>query len=286
MSEFIKTLCEKIKLEKGIIALIIPFFESGEAYRLADKICEKGAGFCHTEYRKNPQKYALLLLSASLILAERVYEKYREKNIPDGIYYDTMTDIAIWAKTLKREENIDGIKNIGWIYNILSFKMFKIGRIQYQLYKSNFTVSRVPIFKRHSLTVKNHKSVLNMHIPEGEPLELEKCRESVQRAKEFFVTYFPEYRYDGFVCDSWLLDPNNQLFMNENGNIRKFCELFDITVRTKINHFDIVRRLWGKRIIRRSEVKDFPENTDLQKRTKKYLLDGGKTGSGYGTIKL
>lgn len=286
MNEFIKTLCEKIKLREGIIDLIIPFFESGEAYRLADKIEERGTGFCRIEYKKSPSEYAPLLLAASLALAERVYKKYREKGIPDGIYYGTMTDIAIWTDTLKREESIDGLKNIGWIYNILDFKMFRVGRMQYQLYKSNFALSRVPVTKRHLLTIKNHKNVLNMHIPEGEPLDFEKCRASVQAARKFFKAYFPEYKFDGFVCDSWLLDPNNQLFMSENGNIRKFPELFDATLRTKINHFEIVKRLWGKRIIKRNEVKDFPENTDLQKRTKKYLLDGGKTGSGYGTIKL
>lgn len=286
MNEFLKNLCEKIELPEEFVNAAEPYLKSGEAEKTADRIEKSGCAFCYIEYKKNAEKYAPLLLAASLVSAERVYKKYREKNIPDNIYYGTMTDIAIWAKTLKREENIIGIKNIGWLHNILFFNMFRIGRMQYQFYTARRIMCGVPFAKTHCLTVKFRRPVLNMHIPEGEPLTPEKCRESIEGAKAFFREYFSEYRYDGFVCFSWLLDPNNQLFMNENGNIRKFPELFDAVVRSKYKSFDIVKRLWGKSIKRPYEVADFPESTDLQKRTKKYLLDGGRTGIGYGTIKL
>ena len=47
---------------------------------------------------------------------------------------------------------------------------------------------------------------------------------------------------------------------------------------------EITRRLWGKLTVSKSKIAAFPEETDLQKRTKAYLLSGGKTGNGYGFI--
>lgn len=285
MNLFLDNLVKKIQLDDSVLQLALPHIESGRAKALSDKILSKGCLFCSIEYRKNPKEFALLLLAASLLLAGKTYEKYRERNIPDEFFYDTMSDIAVWVNTLKREENVDGLKNIGWLYNHFKFELFKIGRLQYQFFKTNYVVSGVPILKFSQMTLKNHCPVLNIHIPEGEPLELDKCKDSINTAKEFFGKYFPEYKFDGFVCDSWLLDPKNALFMDNNKNIVKFSELFDTVVRTKHNNFEIVKRLWGKDIKSAKDITDFPEITDLQRRTKTYILSDGKTGNGYGTIK-
>lgn len=276
---------KEIQLSDSALKLALPHIHSSRADALAEKILSKGCLFCSVEYCNNPTEYAPLLLAASLILAQKVYEKYRERNIPDEIFYDTMSDITVWVNTLKREENVDGLKNIGWLYNHFKFELFKIGRLQYQFFKTNYVVSGVPFLKISQMTVKNHRPVLNIHIPEGEPLSFDKCKDSINSAKEFFGKYFPEYKFDGFVCESWLLDPNNALFMDNSKNIVKFADLFDTVVRTKRNSFEIVKRLWGKEIKSAKDITDFPEITDLQKRTKTYILSGSKTGSGYGTIK-
>lgn len=286
MNLFLDNLVKEIQLDDSVLQLALPHIESGRAKALSDKILSKGCLFCSAEYNKAPREFAPLLLAASLLLAQRVYEKYREKNIPDEFFYDTMSDITVWVNTLKREENVDGLKNIGWLYNHFKFELFKIGRLQYQFFKTNYVASGVPLLKFSQMTIKNHRPVLNIHIPEGDTLELHKCKDSINSAKEFFEKYFPEYKFDGFVCDSWLLDPNNTLFMDKNKNIVKFSELFDTVIRTKHNNFEIVKRLWGKDIKSVDDIKDFSEITDLQKRTKAYILSGGKTGNGYGTISL
>lgn len=286
MNLFLDNLVKKILLDDSALKLALPHIDSGRAEVLADKILSKSCLFCSVEYRNNPAEYAPLLLAASLILAQRVYEKYRERNIPDEIFYNTMSDITVWVNTLKREENVDGLKNIGWLYNHFKFELFKVGRMQYQFFKTNYVLSGVPLHKISKMTVKNHRNVLNIHIPEGEPLDFDKCKNSINSAKEFSGKYFPEYTFDGFVCESWLLDPNNSLFMDKSKNIVKFSELFDTVVRTKHNNFEIVKRLWGKEIKTADEIRDFAENTDLQRRTKAYILSGGKTGNGYGTIRL
>ncbi|MEG2395602.1 MAG: hypothetical protein RSB11_01070, partial [Oscillospiraceae bacterium] len=90
--------------------------------------------------------------------------------------------------------------------------------------------------------------------------------------------------FKGFICNSWLLDPKNKEFMSENSNIILFSKLFDTVYSESFTNTEIVKRLWGKNTYDLAQVKDFPVNTDLEKRAKDYILKGNKTGNGYGLI--
>jgi hypothetical protein len=64
--------------------------------------------------------------------------------------------------------------------------------------------------------------VLDMHIPEGEPLLPEACEESMRRAITFFCSYFPEKPIKAFVCVSWLLDSQLADIVPATSNITAF----------------------------------------------------------------
>ena len=49
--------------------------------------------------------------------------------------------------------------------------------------------------------------VLEMHIPEGGGMTVDRCEDSMRRALEFFPRYFPEQPFAGFGCASWILNP-------------------------------------------------------------------------------
>ena len=42
-----------------------------------------------------------------------------------------------------------------------------------------------------------------------------------------FDEYFPNYDFDYFFCESWLLYGENWQFMNSSSNILQFSTLFD-----------------------------------------------------------
>ena len=69
--------------------------------------------------------------------------------------------------------------------------------------------------------------------------------------------------------------------MAENSNIVKFMDMFEICYNIKVD-VQAVERIFGKR---RFFVKSYPENTDLQKRAKAYMLSGNKLGIGVSVIK-
>ena len=68
--------------------------------------------------------------------------------------------------------------------------------------------------------------ILEIHIPAGEKLDIEKALASLDRAREFFPKYFPDYAYDWFTCSSWLLDEDLKDYLPETSNILRFGNLF------------------------------------------------------------
>lgn len=235
-------------------------------------------------YRFNKEKNALFSLAAVVAQADKIHEKYAEKGIPDAIYYDTMSDITVWVNTAQREKNVCGLLELSWVRHEIFMNLFKIGRLQYQFYKTDYLLSGLCLKDIQTAPIPDKSPVLNIHIPEGGKLLIDSCKESLLDSREFFEKYYPEYNYSGFVCDSWLLDPKNSEFMAPDSNIVNFKNVFDLVVPTKFTSSEIQRRLWGNETNKTDIIKNYAENTDLQRRTKKYLLSGGCCSNGYGFI--
>jgi hypothetical protein len=67
---------------------------------------------------------------------------------------------------------------------------------------------------------------LNVHIPEGGPLDPAACEESFDRARAFFPRHFPEEPVTAFRCHSWLLDDQLTAYLPEDSNIVRFQRRF------------------------------------------------------------
>lgn len=209
----------------------------------------------------------LIRLAVILVCAVRARKEYEKRGIPDSIFLDTMSDIKIWC------ENADnkGIKNYGWLKNHLRLELFRLGRLQFQLYEcKNKTLN----YKK--LPFSYGERVIYVHIPQGERLDTERCRESFAAAELFFKRYFPGYGYKWYFCESWLLYEGNKEFMSEDSNILAFASLFDHCYSVKLD-VQAIERVFGKR---RLIKKRYPEKTSLQRALKRYMLSGGRAGVG------
>ncbi len=213
----------------------------------------------------------LVRLAVILCCAVEARSRYREKGIPDSIFLDTMSDIKIWCENAGNK----GIKNYGWLKNHLRLELFRLGRLQFQLYECK---NRTLNYKR--LPFSYGERVIYVHIPQGERLDREKCLESFRTAEEFFKRYFPEYKYKWYFCESWLLYEGNKEFMTKDSNILAFASIFDHCYSVKVD-VQTIERVFGKR---RLIKKHYPEKTSLQRSLKKYMLSGGKAGVGIGVI--
>lgn len=211
-------------------------------------------------------------LATCLYYAEN-YTKmsYLEKGISLDVFYDTMSDIAIWCANNDNK----GLKNYNWIKNHLKLELFKLGRLQFQMYKcKNKTL------EYDYLPFNYGDNLLYVHIPQGEKLIYSKCVDSIKEALEFFKTYFSEFEYDYMFCESWLLYVENYAFMSTSSNILQFQSLFEI-VYSEPNDKQAIERIFGKRHLNKNK---YPENTTLQKHAKAYMKSGNKLGIGIGVI--
>ncbi len=260
-------LAKKIELSPNVITELEKLLSksSDRIDRLAEKCMKQG-------FHCLKGKPLMVNLAVILNLAVKVKERYIEAGIDEKIYYDTMSDIKIWCEKTDNK----GLKECGWLRNHVKFELFRLGRLQFQLYECN---NKTLLYDK--LPFGYGEKLIYVHIPEGESLSEEKCLHSFEAAEEFFRQFFPEYKYKWLFCESWLLFEGNREFMDKESNIIKFMSFFEHCYSMKID-VQAIERIYGKRKLRKSA---YSEKTSLQKRAKKYMLDGNRLGIGVGVIK-
>ncbi|MBQ3137525.1 MAG: DUF5596 domain-containing protein [Clostridia bacterium] len=278
---WLKDFSDKIELPKNSTDEICDLYkkESKHIDKLSAKkftVTSCGKLILREKLFKGDKAYTFLL-AAVLLKAKDTLTLYGKKGISDEIFYDTMKDITVWSENFRKEKGFTGIENLLWIQNHLNCKIFRLGRLQFQpfMFLPPAYVSKEKI---KGTGIRVGEKVLNIHIPQGERLSREECEKSFTAAESFFVN-FP---YKAFVCDSWLLCERNKDFMSEKSNILRFAEMFEI-LGSSDNPAQTIERVFGKE---EKNPADYPEKTALQRQCKAYIISGGKPGRGFGIIKV
>ncbi|MCI9619975.1 MAG: DUF5596 domain-containing protein [Dorea sp.] len=204
-----------------------------------------------------------------LKLAMDTYGEYQERGYTDHVFDETFYDITIWCRECYRKHGVYGLDELWWLGQSVKMELFRLGRLQFEpiLVKKDM--------KGREQTIQAGTKALNVHIPEGEPLRIEACRESFLRAAEFFGK-----EYQVYVCDSWLLSPHLKEVLPETSNIIRFQKLFEIT-DVGYQYPQAEQRIFGEIL---EDKRQYSENTTLQKRAKEYVLSGRDLGIGVGFI--
>lgn len=226
------------------------FFESLENIKISDAVSINTYNIKEKSGKRN--------LLSFLFMCEELSVKYMEKGISEGILIDTLKDLVRW--TWEDSNGEFALHELGWLKNHMSMKLFKLGRLQFCM---------------------GSKNNLEIHIPEEGPLDISECKKSIEMAKEFFGKYFPEFRYDHFSCSSWLLDQSLEEILNENSNIIKFQQMFDITSQKKSD--DLLGYIF-KWKADREDINNCVCKSGFAKKVKERIENGGDFFSGYGII--
>ena len=98
-----------------------------------------------------------------------------------------------------------------WAFNFVRVNIIEIGRLQYQLADNN---------------------TIMIHIPRGDKLDIDKVIESINLAK---IKIKEIYNLDDitFKCHSWLLSNKLNEIIDNESNIHKFYNLFDVCISSK-----------------------------------------------------
>ena len=196
--------------------------------------------------KEDPQRDLLMYL----YFCEAVEETYRKMHISREILLDTLADIVCYAEIYWQLHGVPGLSEPEWLKRHLTVKLFKLGRLQFYMADGE----------------------LEIHIPAGEPLLPEACRESIARSKDFFKQYFPDFTYSKYTCHSWLLDDTLRQFMNPSSNILQFADLFRIQ-RKDVS--DVGLRYIFRWDTTCENLAAFPAYNRFSQQIKDYVLSGG-----------
>lgn len=211
----------------------------------------------------SPDSKGFKMLSYMLTAAFYSLEEYEEKGIPKEIFTDTMKCFSRFTQEHYESYGYYGFDRGFWTGRQLSLQLFRLGELEFEK------------------TIEENQKIIAVHIPSDAILTEENCKKSLRMADDFFREEDCSYEHVPYSCNSWLLSPALKNLLPEQSNILKFQNLFTIeSVEEDCTEY----LTW---IFKRNDLdlKDFPENTSLQKNAKKYLLNGGKIGEGKGYLK-
>ncbi|MBO4411481.1 MAG: hypothetical protein J5794_04770 [Lachnospiraceae bacterium] len=113
--------------------------------------------------------------------------------------------------------------------------------------------------------------VAALHIPPDGKLAPEAVNESLKAIKTFLRTYFPDYPYRAFTCNSWLVNPAVISLLGKDANISRFAARFH-PLTHKSAGLSVFSFVFHKSPS--SAIEELPERTRLEKALKAYLLSG------------
>jgi len=204
-------------------------------------------------------------LLSMLFTCENLAEKYRERGIGEDILCTTLSDLVVWNNVWS---NIKGELYLGeleWLKRHLEMRLFRLGRLQFCMGQAECDIP--------CRDVKAGDNVLEIHIPEGEPLSKEACLQSIEAAKKFFKEYFPEFDYKCFTCHSWLLDASLEKFLKPESNVLQFGRMFDVV---HIEKSDAILRYVFRWDTTRYSLKFAVPYNNFTEAVKRFAMRGGE----------
>lgn len=208
-----------------------------------------------------------------LFFCEGLAERYRKAGIPEEILLATLDDIRIYCEEWSAVKGELTTATTSWLSRHFGLELFRLGRLQFCMAptRADYPARGIP----------KGEPILEVHIPRGDRMTPESCRDSFRAARVFFARYFPEYRYSYFTCNSWLLDETLAEFLPPESNIIRFGNLFErLSCAEGLYMLDYLYPIGTK-------VEDLPTvtpRTSLSKKIRDAILAGRKFYPAFGVI--
>ena len=194
--------------------------EAEAAFDLGNDAFEKYLLAASESEGLDPEQMHLIL---TLLLCRKAYAKFTEQGIPESVFNESMADISDKCAQNKEASGVYGIpvSELPWFRYHLSAILFRLGRFQYQLAKSEYDIDA------DGISINKGEACLFVHIPAGEPIDPELCESSYRMALDFFRKYFGFDSIVGF-CYSWILQPWIKDVLSPETNIMKFSARYKL----------------------------------------------------------
>jgi len=260
-------LCRKINMPQEVTQILTALHTTLEVYPCLDLLMEEAhwnEGLAQLKEALGEDPDGMKRLCCMLRCALGARALYDRLGISGEIYVATMGAFSRFVREHKDSYGRYGFDRGFWTTRQVSAKLFRIGQLEYEL------------------ATLNGEPAVSLHIPTDADLRPEVLVPSIKEGLAEFFRLFPGYAGRPVFCHSWLLSPLLKDFLPQDSNILRFQDLFRITP-DETPCKDVL--LWVFKNPR-LPMADYPENTSLQRKLKRFFLDGGQFLEGRGLLRL
>ncbi|OFI39596.1 hypothetical protein BIU82_00530 [Arthrobacter sp. SW1] len=211
-------------------------------------------------------------IEALLRFAPAAAEYQRSLGIPAELTAAALADMGLQLRINRRVHGRFGLDTWGWLTLHMAGNMFRLGRLQYHLVRSEGGEPPAP----------DGEWITGLHIPEDGGLSPAAVDESLAFARAFLGRHFPDKPVRFATCDSWMLDP----YLSErlpDSNIAAFARRFTVH-RCSDAASDAVYFTFRTRDM--ANLAQLPRETSLQRVVLERIDDGGTWQLGHGYLEL
>lgn len=196
------------------------------------------------------------------IIKNYTYEEYKKRNISNDIFAATMKFCTRFLHEYHQTFQTYKFVWAWWFPRQISLNEYRIGALEYEF-------------------VDAQNREIAIHIPSDADLRKMSVAQLIKDFNEFRAKYYPEWKAVDLTSDTWMLMPELKEILGEESNIVAFQNLFEIDT------VDYDATWYMGWIFPGIENIDelLPERTTLQRKMKKYLLEGKKFGIAKGHLK-
>ncbi len=218
-------ICELNERESAALREIL---QDATVMELADVIareCFFPGGGTPPQFDNDEDMISKAWFGATFLSFESSRERYRQLGFPEEVWRESMTDLKIWLRYTERNYGVIGIwrNPRTWQMAIYRGEVTRHGRLECNT-EYNYTRERLLDADGNSV-LEHGDAVINIHIPEEGPMDMASCGKSIKRMADFFAKYRPDYKWEGVLCESWLLDRQLLPLLPKTSNIAKFQAL-------------------------------------------------------------
>jgi len=215
--------------------------------------------------------YTLFLIC----ILQPLKELYAKHNYSKIMWEEIVLDVKYKLLECHDLYGVYGTFVMPWFDRFFDLTRFCFGRLQME------TIELDGDYIVNGVSLKKGDTVLSVHIPRsGQSLDRQLVEDSYRKAKDFYKDYFPN-GYTVFTCKTYLMHSSTLSLLNENSNIYKFVNDYDIVYNKEYPNYSELWRLYDC-VVENKDVDSLPNNTSLRKKFIEYMKSGKKFGYGHG----
>ncbi|MBQ9781831.1 MAG: hypothetical protein IJW26_01445 [Clostridia bacterium] len=209
-----------------------------------------------------------------ICLSKRLEFYYEQAGYSKQIYKDTIADLMYKTIEDYPKTKVWGWSKPAWFCGFFNLTRFGFDQLQFELITFNEE------YHKNCVDLYPESKVITVHLPmTGKKLNADEVPNTFKKAGEFFKQFLKEGPIV-FYCKSWLMHSIQLPCLNENSQILKFRNLFEILGEQYYDNNNVLERVFDTTDF--SDLSKLPCKTSLQKHYIKVLESGGKAGYAWG----